>query len=104
MPELRDAIEVVTDPANVIGSSDSHSDMRRVNGKRALRALRDQGAGRAEARTLITDAVLELGGEVGSEVQHAGRAAGPDTSRSADTWSVPASKIRDRRSRAPEPS
>ena len=94
MPGLKDAIDVVTDPANVIGSSDSHSDMRRVNGKRALRVLRDQGAGRAEARTLISDAVLELGGQVGSEVQLSGRAAGPDTSRSTDTWSVPASKVR----------
>ena len=68
MPDVKDAIKVVTDPANVVGSSDSHSDMRRVNGKRALRALRDQGAGRAEARTLISEAVEELGGEVGSEV------------------------------------
>ncbi len=94
MPDVNDAIEVVTDPANVVESSDTHSDMRRVNGKRALKALRDQGAGRAEARTLINDAVQELGGEVGSEVRIAGRAAGPDSSRAAETWSVPTGKIR----------
>ena len=95
MPNVNDAIEVVTDPANVVESSDTHSDMRRVNGKRALKALRDQGAGRAEARTLINDAVQELGGEVGSEVRIAGRATGPDSSQAAETWSVPASKVRD---------
>jgi hypothetical protein len=94
MPEVKDAIDVITDPANIIASSDSHSDMRRVNGKRAVRALRDQGAGRAEARTLISDAVRELGGEVGSEVQLAGRATGPDAKRAAETWSVPAAKVR----------
>ena len=95
MPDVNDAIEVVTDPANVVESSDTHSDMRRVNGRRALKALRDQGAGRAEARTLINDAVQELGGEVGSEVQMSGRATGPDATRAADTWSVPAGKVRD---------
>jgi hypothetical protein len=94
MPDVEDAIEVVTDPANVVESSDTHSDMRRVNGKRALKALRDQGAGRAEARTLINDAVQELGGEVGSEVTISGRASGPDSSRATDTWSVPSDKIR----------
>ena len=97
MPDVSDAIEVVTDPANVVSSTDSHSDMRRVNGKRAVRALRDQGAGRAEARTLISDAVRELGGEVGSEVQTSGRATGPDATRAADTWTVPVGKIRKQR-------
>jgi hypothetical protein len=94
MPDVNDAIEVVTDPANVVSSSDSHSDMRRVNGKRAMRALRDQGAGRAEARTLISDAVRELGGEVGSEVRMSGRATGPDAREPAETWSVPTSRVR----------
>jgi hypothetical protein len=93
MPELKDAIAVVTDPANIDAASDTHSDMRRVNGKRAVRALRDQGAGRAEARTLISEAVRELGGEVGSEVQMAGRATGPDSRQAAETWFVPASAL-----------
>ena len=95
MLDVKDAIQVVTDPANVIGASDRHSDMRRLNGKRAVRALRDRGAGKAEARELISAAVRELGGEVGSEVRLAGRAAGPDAARAADTWSLPAGKIRD---------
>ena len=94
MPDVHDAIKVVTDPANVVQSTDSHSDMRAVNGKRAVRALRDQGAGRAEARELVSEAVNELGGRVGSEVRVAGRAAGPDATQAADTWYVPVDKIR----------
>ena len=94
MPDLNDAIKVVTDPANVVGFSDSHSNTRQVNGKRAVDALRAQGAGKAEARTLINDAVLELGGRVDSEVIAGGRAAGPDTKKPTEIWLVPISKIR----------
>ena len=95
MAELKDAIDVVTDPANLDAGGDNHSNTRRVNGKRAIRALRDRGAGRAEAGNLISDAVREIGGEVRSEVQRAGRATGPDAKRAADTWFVPVSKVRE---------
>ena len=95
MPDVKDAIEVVTDPANVDRFSDTHSDVRQVNAKKAVRALRAQGAGKGEARTLISDAVRELGGRVDAEVQASGRAAGSDLKRAADIWYVPVAKIRE---------
>ena len=93
MPDVKDATEIVTDPANVIGS-DTHTNERQVNGKRAVAALRDLGAGKAEARELISEAVRELGGRVDSEVQIGGRAAGPDTSKAVDTWYIPVDSVR----------
>lgn len=93
MPDIKDAIEVVTDPKHV-NSSDTHSELLVVNGKRAVRALRDRGAKPAEARTLINDAVSELGGAIGSEMQVGGRAVGPDSRRAADVWRVPRAAVR----------
>jgi len=94
MLDLKDAIEVVTDPANIDGFSDTHSEFRHVNAKKAIRALRAQGAGKGEARTLISDAVRELGGRVDAEVRASGRAAGSDLKRATDVWSVPVAKVR----------
>ncbi len=93
MPDVKDATEIVTDPVNVIGS-DTHTNERQVNGKRAVAALRDLGAGKAEARELISEAVRELGGRVDSEVRIGGRAAGPDTSKAVDLWYIPADAVR----------
>jgi hypothetical protein len=93
MPEVSDAIDVITDPTNIVGS-DSHSDELQVNSKRAIRALLNRGASRGDARLLITAAVEELGGREGSEIQVGGRGAGPDTRRAAKTWFIPASAVR----------
>jgi hypothetical protein len=93
MPDVKDATEIVTDPTNVIGN-DTHTDEREVNGKRAVAALRNLGAGKAEARELISEAVRELGGRVDSEVRMGGRAVGPDTRKAVDLWFVPASVVR----------
>jgi hypothetical protein len=95
VPDLKDAIEVVTDPANVDRFSDTHSEFRQVNQKKAVRALRAQGAGKGEARTLISDAVRDIGGRVEAEVQASGRAAGSDLKRATDVWYVPVAKIRE---------
>jgi hypothetical protein len=94
VPDVKDAIEVVTDPANVVARGDTHSDMRVVREKRAVAAVREQGAGRSEARALIREAVEELGGRVESEVRAAGRTVGPDTKKAAEIWYVPADKVR----------
>jgi hypothetical protein len=94
MADVKDAIEVVTDPANVDRFSDTHSEFRQVNAKRAVRALRAKGVGKGEARTLISDAVRDLGGRVDAEVQASGRAAGSDLKRATDVWYVPVEKIR----------
>ena len=93
MPDVKDATEVVTDPANVI-DSDTHTNERQLNGKRAVDALRSQGAGKAEARELISEAVRALGGRVDSEVRIGGRAAGPDRNKAVDVWFIPVDAVR----------
>lgn len=93
MPEVSDAIDVVTDPNNIVGS-DHRSDERQVNAKRAIKALRDRGASKGDARLLISAAVEELGGREGSEIQFGGRGAGPDSRKVAETWFIPAAKVR----------
>jgi hypothetical protein len=93
MPDVKDAIEVVTDPKNII-FSDSRTIEHTVNAKRALAALRKRGASKAEARLLITEAVTQLDGHVGAEVRVGGRGAGPDTRTASETWAVPVAAIR----------
>jgi hypothetical protein len=94
MADAEDAKRIVTDPANVVVASDTHSDERQLNGKRAVAALRDLGAGKAEARELISEAVRELGGRVDSEIQTGGRAVGPDTRKAVDLWFLPVDAVR----------
>lgn len=94
MPDVKDAVKLVTDPANVtrlgaVGPEERFS----VNSKRVIRALRDAGAGKAEARELALDALEEVGG--GAE-QHASRAGqrGDRGDRQVENWWVPADKVR----------
>jgi hypothetical protein len=94
MPDLKDAIKVVTDPENLSAFGDSRTGLRAVNEHRAIAALRDQGAGKAEARTLAAEAVRELGGKVESRVQYGGAASGRDTRRVVETLYVPIGAIR----------
>jgi len=93
MPEVADAVDVVTDPSNVV-RSDSHSDEVQVNAKRATRALLKRGATKGDARLLIAAAVEELGGREGAEIQTGGRGTGPDSRRAAQTWFIPAASVR----------
>ena len=93
MADAEDAKRIVTDPVNAVGN-DTHSNERQLNGKKAVAALRDLGAGKAEARELISEAVRELGGRVDSEVQIGGRAAGPDKRQAVDLWFIPVEAVR----------
>ncbi len=86
MADAEDAKRIVTDPANAIGN-DTHTDERQLNGKRAVAALRDLGAGKAEARELISEAVRELGGRVDSEVPVGGRARARQAARPSTSGS-----------------
>jgi hypothetical protein len=92
-PDVKDAIKVVTDPANVESSGDSHTGSRTVNEKKAVAAIRELGLGRAEARHLAVQAIGELGGTVETrvEAQGQGTAGRP---RVVETWSVPADAVR----------
>ena len=92
MPDVKDATEIITHPANVI-ANDTHSGESQVNGKKAVAALRDQGAGKAEARELISEAVRELGGRVDSEVP-VGGGAGHGSRKAVDLWFIPGDAVR----------
>jgi hypothetical protein len=92
MPDADDAKRIVTDPANTI-ANDTHSSETQVNGKRAVAALRDLGAGKAEARELISETVRELGGRVDSEVPVSG-GAGHGSRKAVDLWFIPSDAVR----------
>jgi hypothetical protein len=93
MADAADAKRIVTDPTNVIGN-DTHSGESQVNGKKAVAALRELGAGKAEARELISEVVRELGGRVDSEVPVAGGAGRPGSRKAVDLWFLPTDKVR----------
>jgi hypothetical protein len=95
MPEVDDAVKLVTDPANVseLGVTGPQRQFA-VNRKRVIKALRDAGAGKAEARDLALEALEKVEG--GAEIR-AGRGTGPAGARGDvgdEHWWVPASAIR----------
>jgi hypothetical protein len=93
-PDVKDAIKVVTDPANLLSFGDSRRGMRNVNEKKAVAAIRELGLGRAEARNLAVEAIGELGGDVETRVEAQGQGTG-GRPRVIEIWSVPADAVRD---------
>ena len=95
MPEIADAVKLLTDPANVTRMRATGPEERfAVNQNRVIRALRDAGAGKAEARELALKALEEVNG--GAEI-HATRgavAAGGRGDASEEHWWVPAGAVR----------
>jgi hypothetical protein len=89
MPDVDDAIALITDPENLSDAGDRRTGMRAVNEHRVVDALRGGGAGRGEARTLARDAVRAVGGRIESTVQPGGR----NTSQVVESWLVPAAKV-----------
>jgi hypothetical protein len=94
MPEPAEALKLVTDPANVSPIHAAGPEERfAVNSKRVLKALREQGAGKAEARELALDALREAGG--GAEL---GTSRGPQRGNrgqvEVETWWVPKKAVR----------
>ena len=95
MPEIKDAVELVTDPANVsplpvTGETANFS----VNTKRVMRALSDQGAGKAEARELGLKAVEEVGGGAEIRSPRGSQVAGGRGDSSSEDWWVPKDAVR----------
>ena len=94
MPDVDDAVRLVTDPANVsrmgqIGPEEQFA----VKQNRVLRALRDAGAGKAEARELALKALEQAGG--GAELQaHRGAPAVGRGDSTEENWWVPRSAVR----------
>ena len=93
MPELEDAVKLVTEPANVtrLGATGPQERFA-VRSSRVLRALREQGAGKAEAHELALAALAEVGG--GAEIA-TGRAAqrGARGDREIESWWVPGEAV-----------
>ncbi len=95
MPEIKDAVALVTDPVNVsplpvTGETENFS----VNSKRVLRALRDQGAGKAEARELALKALQEAGGDAEIRSTRGSQVAGGRGDSNSEDWWVPKSSVR----------
>ena len=96
MPDVKDAIKVVTDPANLTSFGDSRRSVRHVNEDKAVAALREMGAdGRAEARNLAVQAIGELGGGVETRVDSGGQRGGGSRPKVIETWFVPADAVRE---------
>jgi hypothetical protein len=95
VPDVEDAVKLVTDPANVSRSHGSGTqEVYAVKHTRVLKRLREDGAGKAEARELALQALEKVGG--GAEVS-AGRGnpqAGSRGEREVENWWVPADAVR----------
>jgi hypothetical protein len=91
VPTVDDAVKLLTDPANVTRIRSSGPQERfAVKQSRVVRALREDGAGKAEARELALQALDKIEG--GVEI-HTGR--GSQTgSREVEDWWVPAESVR----------
>jgi hypothetical protein len=93
VPTVDDAVKHLTDPANVTRMRSSGPQERfAVKQNRVLRGLREDGAGKAEARELALQALEKVEG--GVEV-HTGR--GSQTGRGdreVEDWWVPADAVR----------
>ncbi|CAN5526796.1 hypothetical protein BH10ACT11_BH10ACT11_15050 [soil metagenome] len=95
MADSADALKLVTDPSNVsplpvIGPQETYA----VNSKRVMRALRDQGAGKAEARELALNALEEAGGGAEIRSPRGSRVAGGRGGATGEDWWVPKSAVR----------
>jgi hypothetical protein len=94
VPELKDAVNLITDPANVTRLAPTGPQERcAVNSNRVLRALRNDGAGKAEARELALEALAKVGGA--AELRAArGTQPGSRSERELEDWWVPADAVR----------
>jgi hypothetical protein len=94
VPKLQDAVNLITDPANVtrLGATGPQERFA-VNSNRVLRALRNDGAGKAEARELALEALTKVGG--GAELRAArGTQPGGRNERELEDWWVPKDAVR----------
>jgi hypothetical protein len=95
MPELEDAVQLVTDPANVSRMGATGPQERfAVKSKRVLRVLRDGGAGKAEARELALKALEKVGGGAELQTSRGSQPAGGRGESAIEDWWVPAEAVR----------
>ncbi|MDQ3572058.1 MAG: hypothetical protein M3383_04265 [Actinomycetota bacterium] len=95
MADVRQAVQLVTDPANVTRMGVTGPDQQfAVNQNRVLRGLRNAGAGKAEARELALKALEEAGGGAEIRASRGTPATGGRGEAEAEHWWVPASAVR----------
>ena len=95
MPEVADAVKLVTDPSNVSRIHAPGPEERfAVNQTRVTRALRDSGAGKAESRELAFKALEEVGGAVEVHASRGMSAGGGKGDAASEVWWVPKSAVR----------
>jgi hypothetical protein len=89
---LSDAIEVITDPANL--SSFGGAGVRAVNRGLAMKKLEDlDSASSDEARRLGREAVLRIGGSIEPCFRRGGLRAGRPRQHHFEVWWVPTSVV-----------
>jgi hypothetical protein len=95
MPDVDDAVKLITDPANVsrMGATGPR-ELFAVRQNRVLRALRDGGAGKAEARELALKALEQVGGGAEIRASRGAPKAGSRGEREVESWWVPADAVR----------
>jgi hypothetical protein len=95
MPDLDDAVAAITNPANVsaLGATGPQRQFA-VKQNRVLRALRDAGAGKAEARELALKALEKVGGGVDTSLDRGGVQRSRQRDRTIESWWIPAEAVR----------
>ena len=95
MSDLKQAVELVTDPANVTRMGVTGPEQQfAVNQNRVLKGLRNAGAGKAEARELALKALEEAGGGAEISASRGAAATGERGNAEAEHWWVPVSAVR----------
>ncbi len=95
MAEVDDAVKLITDPANVAELPRTGPERRfAVNQTRVMKALRDGGAGKAEARELALEALVKVEGGAEIRAIRGTPATGSRGDANAEDWWVPADAVR----------
>ena len=93
--DLKSAVALITDPANVTRMGLTGPEQRfAVNQNRVIKALREDGAGKAEARELALKALEEVKGGAEIRASRGAQAAGGRGETTNEEWWVPKDAVR----------
>ena len=95
MAKVDDAVKLVTDGANVSDPIQLGArQVREVKQNRVLAELKRAGAGKAEARDLVLEALTKVEGGVETRIQRGAMRAGGKGERTLETWWIPVDAVR----------
>ncbi len=95
MPDVDDAIQLLTDPGNVTEAEVTRPrPLRTVKHDRVIAKLRKAGAGKAEARTLALQGLEKIDGEVVAHPRRGGNQRGVPGGSEVEDWMIPADAVR----------